>query len=152
METFFPDSCQRQFDEITRYFCFGCTSKEPKSVFTNSTNATIGKPATTKKYIVMCRSYIEALWGGDIEKPTKRFDNCGMTIQNVSGSYIVLPSTEFKTAAEFVNAVKPPLYGDYEIIVKSENDAPDCYGNLAVQRALLGSFSTVVIFILYLLH
>ena len=30
MVSFFPDSCQRSFDEIQKYFCFGCNNREPQ--------------------------------------------------------------------------------------------------------------------------
>ena len=29
MVAFLPDSCQRSFDEIQKYFCFGCNNREP---------------------------------------------------------------------------------------------------------------------------
>ena len=132
MEAFFPDSCQRSFDEITRYFCFGCTSKEPKAVRTITTNATSTKPATSRKAIIMCKSYIEELWGGVLTKPTTRFDNCGMTLPDGSGSKVILPSLQFQNVSQFLSAVKPPLYDDYEILVIDDKDYMDCYGNRAI--------------------
>ena len=105
MVAFFPGSCQRSYDEMNRYFCIGCNNKEPQIVKTvtlqvvvnSTTRATVNQ---TKKYIILCKDFAAALWGGDINHPTTRFDNCGMTSYwdpNAS-SDVILPSAAFKNA------------------------------------------------------
>ena len=134
MEVFFPDSCQRSFDEVIRYFCFGCTSREPRAVNrTQLFNATTGKPLNkTSKTILLCKTYAEDLWGGDITKPSTRFDNCGMTTYWLDPPYdsnVILPSLKFANISQFFAAVKPPLFEEYDISIVDENIYPDCYGN-----------------------
>ncbi len=136
MEAFFPESCQRSFEEMERYFCYGCTAKEPRSSnVTRLVNATTGKVTNaTKRTIELCKSYVEQLWGGDVNKPTTRFDKCGMTtfwLDSPNDANVLLPSINFNTAAEFFKTVKPPLFEDYEIVIVDENLRPDCYGNQA---------------------
>jgi hypothetical protein len=105
MEAFFPESCHRSYDEMNRYFCIGCNNKEPQIVkrvtlqvvVNSTTRATVNQ---TRKYVILCKDFATALWGGDINQPTTRFDNCGMTSYwdpNAS-SDVILPSTAFKNA------------------------------------------------------
>ena len=157
MGTLFPDSCQRSYDEINRYFCIGCNNKEPQIVKTvtlqvvvnSTTRATVNQ---TKKYIILCKDFAEGLWGGDINKPSTRFDNCGMTSYwdpNAS-SDVILPSTTFKTAQDFFNAVKPPFYNDYEVRIEDPKVMPDCMSEYAYSPFSI--MSTLVFFVLYLLY
>ena len=72
----------------------------------------------------LCEGFVEALWGGNVNKSTTRFDSCGMTSYWRSEAYssdVILPSLYFKNAAEFLSVVKPPLFEDYEIKIIPEN-------------------------------
>ena len=157
METLLPESCQRSFDELTRYFCIGCNNREPfivktinLQVVTNSiTKATINE---TRKYIILCKDFATSLWGGDISKPSKRFDNCGMTSYwKADGSGdVILPSTEFKNATHFFNSVKPPFYGDYEVRIEDEKTMPDCMQDYAFRPFSL--LTCLVLSFLYIFY
>ena len=83
-----------------------------------------------KKQIILCRSFVEDLWGGNISQPTTRFDNCGMTtywLDKPNDTDVILPSLKFKNAGEFLAQVKPPLYEDYEIQIVGDDDYLDCF-------------------------
>ena len=69
-----PDSCQTIYDELVSYFCYGCYSRESSFIGTSivpTLNTTSNKTYNvTKQYIYVCQSYLESLWGGDINKPS----------------------------------------------------------------------------------
>ncbi len=79
----------------------------------------------------LCEGFVEALWGGNVTKPSTKFDSCGMTSYWRPEPYngdVILPSLYFKNAAEFLAAVKPPLFEDYEIKVIPDTTSQDCFG------------------------
>ena len=129
-----PDSCQRSFDEIQKYFCFGCNNREPQQ--TGIKNETVKVNSTysvtvQKKYLYLCDGFVTSLWGGNVNKSSTRFDNCGMTTYwrpEPHNADVILPSLYFKNAAEFLTAVKPPLYEDYEIKIIPDGSSQDCFG------------------------
>ena len=65
-----PDSCQTIYDELVSYYCYGCYSKEQSfigiSIVPTLNTTTKQTVNVTNKYIYICKSYLEALWGGDI--------------------------------------------------------------------------------------
>ena len=127
MGAFFPESCQRSFDEIQRYFCFGCNNREPQQTLIKNETVRINNTfsvTVTKKYLYLCEGFVASLWGGNVNKSTTRFDSCGMTSywkSESQSSDVILPSLYFKNAAEFLSAVKPPLFEDYEIKIIPDN-------------------------------
>ena len=58
MANMLPSACQRKFNELELYFCYGCHYDEPSSTYRSN---------TTKK-ITLCQNYAERLWGGDLTK------------------------------------------------------------------------------------
>ena len=115
----------RRFSEIEFYFCYGCHYTEPLS--TNSTASTI----------TLCQSFVERLWGGDITKPTTKFDNCGFTV----GGNIVIPSQKWNSAAAFFVDVLPPLFSGFNIMIASDDkncfNIAQYHGVWALSAALL---------------
>lgn len=61
-----PTQCQREYDNLEDYFCFACHSSQGKYV--DSVNMTV----------TLCPSYAENVWGGDLDKPSTSYDNCGV--------------------------------------------------------------------------
>ncbi len=106
----------------------------------------------TKQYIYICKSYLESLWGGDITQPSTRFDNCGFTtywLNSPHDSDVVLPSVYFPNVTSFINAVKPPFYEDYQmVIVDDENSNDPCFQGLAQWglRTGLALLSIIILF------
>ncbi len=68
------------FTDIENYFCFGCNPAAENMV--NTTNMTIR----------MCRSYLESVWGGPLNKPTYAYDGCGFYTYWRSSPKAVIPS------------------------------------------------------------
>ena len=57
MALFFPDSCQRSFEEMERYFCLGCTSREPGSINRTITYDNNGNIINLEKAVLICASF-----------------------------------------------------------------------------------------------
>jgi hypothetical protein len=130
MSSFLSTSCERRFHELEFYFCYGCHFTEPTSTDT----------ATTK--IKLCKGFAERLWGGDLTKPTNKFDSCGFT---VAGN-VVIPSSFWANAQLFFNQVKPPLFSAHTIeIVEGETNCFN-YSNLKTVGTAL--FLTLLIAVL----
>ena len=69
------------------------------------------------KSITLCKTFVENLWEGDITKPTKKFDKCGLFSTWDGTGKVILPSLTFDNASHFFSAVKPPFFKDYDIII-----------------------------------
>lgn len=51
-----PTACQRKFNELELFFCYGCHYSEPSGTY-----------RTDKiKKITLCKDYAIRLWGGDL--------------------------------------------------------------------------------------
>ena len=85
MSSLLTSACEREYTELEHYFCYGCHYTEPE--ITDNTN----------KVIKMCESYVERLWGGAVDKPTSKFDECGMTVNGK----VIVPSQIYSGALEF---------------------------------------------------
>ncbi|CAI2379373.1 unnamed protein product [Moneuplotes crassus] len=109
IDSFLSSSCVRRFAEIEFYFCYGCHYTEPKS--TNSTANTI----------TLCKSFVERLWGSDINSPTEKFDHCGFKV----GSNIEIPSKKWASASAFFADVLPPLFSGFSIQIA--DDDKNCF-------------------------
>lgn len=62
----FPSPCLREYDTMENFFCFACEKTQGK--YTNKTT----------KVLRLCEDYAKYVWGGDLNKPTSEYDNCGM--------------------------------------------------------------------------
>ena len=64
--TFFSKSCAKVNPELEDFFCFGCNSLSE------------GYIDESPKQIRMCKSYLDRLWGSDIDYTSTKFDYCGV--------------------------------------------------------------------------
>ncbi len=56
MGNMLPTACQRKFNELELFFCYGCHYSEPSGTY-----------RTDKiKKITLCKDYAIRLWGGDL--------------------------------------------------------------------------------------
>ena len=93
----------------------------------------------TKKVARICKSFAKQIYGDDLEKPTKNFDQCGFIKESdpsfkFEGSKVVgvtpgektviIPSKTYANANEFFNDsdVKPLFLGDHQIIIVDESE------------------------------
>ena len=109
--------CQRQYDALENYFCYGCNPNEGAS--TDPVN----------KIITLCRSFVENIWGIDLMLPTTNFDNCGMTTfwRGESQQTTIIPSAEWANAYEFFWEAKPTFFGDYNVVIIDDALNPECF-------------------------
>ena len=102
------------------------------------------QPAVTdneKKEIRICKSYAQKIYGNeDLEKPTTKFDSCGLYISGSENNSewlsftdgennVVIPSKypPFSTADKFFNeeTFKPPFFKDHRMVIVE--DGSDCF-------------------------
>ncbi|CAG9322962.1 unnamed protein product [Blepharisma stoltei] len=110
----FPSQCQREYDNMEDYFCFGCHPSQGQYTFQDNMT------------ILLCSGYARSVWGDSLDKPTTSYDNCGMYTYWRSNPQTVIPSLEWKNAYEFFNEVKPTFFENYTIVIV-EGDF--CYNN-----------------------
>jgi hypothetical protein len=53
----------------------------------------------------VCKDYADRIFGSD---PT-RYDGCGLRLKDG----VIVPSTQFSDATEFLNGIKPPMLEDF---------------------------------------
>lgn len=115
-ESMFSAQCQREYDLLENYFCYGCNPSQAKS--TDEVN----------KIIYICKSFAKSVWGNDLFKPTTKYDNCGMnTYWRGDLSETIVPSAEWSNGYQFFWEVKPTYFSDYTIVVVDSSDYSDCY-------------------------
>ena len=114
----FSPSCVRKFPLFEILMCFGCHPNENKYI--------------EGKNIRICRSFAENLWGGDLNSPSRIFDQCGFKTDfleedaDIGNNDYIIPSKEFDNFTHFFQYIKIPFYNDYNIsIIEEENDL--CY-------------------------
>lgn len=116
------EQCQREYDNLENYFCYGCNPSQADSIDEES------------QTIVICKGFAESVWGGSLFKPSTNFDNCGMnTYWRGDDSSTVVPSAEWSNGYQFFWEVKPPYFENYTIVIRDSSDYSNCY-----------SFSTVI--------
>lgn len=113
--SFLSSQCQREYDYLEDYFCFGCNPAQGD--FTDEAN----------KVIRICESYAKRLWNEDLLMPTKTFDNCGITTFWRDEPVTIVPSSEWANAYQFFWEVKPPFFEDYSIYIVNSDSDEDCY-------------------------
>ena len=124
MGNFLSSSCERRFQELELYFCYGCHYSEPTSTIT--TNSTIK----------LCYDFAMRLWGADLAQSSTKFDHCGMSTFWRSTSSIVIPSKEWASGYAFFSEVKPPLFTDFTIEIRLATEG--CYND--ARESLLPQF------------
>jgi hypothetical protein len=121
-----PPNCQREFNELEDYFCYGCNPEQGEYI------------DEINKKLYLCKDYAERVWGDDLEDNSNAYDNCGLTTYwRGDNSTTVLPSDEWANGYDFFKECKPPFFGDYELIIVEDNK--DCFNAgllLAVFTAL----------------
>ena len=112
-------SCIRKYPFFEILMCFGCHPNEH-----NYINKTTNE-------IRICKSFAEEMWGGDLDKPSSVFDQCGFkvaidTLKDKYNKSYIIPSNEFDNFTHFLKYIPIPLYDDYNILIQEEtNDL--CY-------------------------
>mmetsp|Transcript_27502 Transcript_27502/g.49536 ORF Transcript_27502/g.49536 Transcript_27502/m.49536 type:complete len:190 (+) Transcript_27502:210-779(+) len=116
-EDFMSASCQREYNDMEDYFCFGCHPDQGQYV------------DIEKKEVYICESYAEEVWGDDMDSTSDEYDNCGMYSYWRNTSETIVQSLEWKNGAEFFAEVKPPYFQDYTIVIVGNGDDRDCFGS-----------------------
>ena len=120
-------TCIREFAELEYYMCLGCNNKQPDYIVEKD----------GKKHINVCESFANKLW---TDNP-RIYDSCGLNIKsannkaNVADGF-VLPSRYYNNATEFLNDVKPPFFGEFDVkIVPKSDTKTDCLDSSATRLA-----------------
>ena len=109
LEALISTNCVDNYDDIIQYFCFGCNQNQALSV---------NEAART---ITICSDFAARIWTGGNSDPLQlsikqdTYDDCGLKI----GDSIVIQSNAFKNATAFFNAVKPPFFENYTVIISN---------------------------------
>ena len=112
--------CQREYDYLEDYFCFGCNPSQDQ--YTDP----------IAKTIVICKSYAENVWGGNLLQPSSTFDNCGLTTYWRANPDTIIPSAEWNNAFQFFWEVKPPYFTDYTVIITDDENPCYSFGKVFV--------------------
>ncbi len=146
IESYIPEDCLRIFPELEDLLCFGCSANEGKYTVSDPTN-----PSNQK--IKVCKSFAKKIWKADLDKPSTRFDGCGLLADEEHGfsdyaddGYII-PSKKFGSFEEFINAVGIPYYNDYHIEVV-DGDKNTCFDNSKFLK--LNLIEYIILFVLIL--
>ena len=127
MESYIPGECLRIFPGLEDLLCYGCSANEGKY------------RDDTEKTIKICKTLAKKIWKAksdeDLNKPSTRFDLCGLLAEDNHFSEIaeedlnyIIPSKEFDNFTDFINTLKLPYYEDYEIEI-TDGDENDCFNN-----------------------
>jgi len=125
-------SCARSYPYLEAYFCLACSPSQPYAVDSSA----------GVKTIQICKSLVEKFWSSDITKRTENFDNCGMSVVwgGEDQGEVILPSTYFSTAQNFVDTIKPPFFEDYTIQIVDDALYPNCYASGSILKASILTF------------
>ena len=141
IESYIPEDCLRIFPELEDLLCFGCSEKEGKY-----------RDVANHK-IKVCKSFAKKIWKADLDKPSTRFDGCGLLADEEHGfsdhandGYII-PSKEFNKFEDFINAVGIPYYDEYTIEVV-DGDKNTCFDKSIFLK--LNLIEYIILFILIL--
>ena len=124
IESYIPEDCLRLFPELEDLLCFGCSADEFKY-----------RDDNTKK-IRICKSFAQRIWKTDLDKPSTRFDGCGLLAEGNENKFVgkdsddlgyIIPSKVFENFEDFINQMTIPYYDDYEIILV--DDGNNCFNN-----------------------
>lgn len=135
IESYIPEDCLRIFPELEDLLCFGCSANEAKYRSEDNDN----------KVIRVCKSFAKKIWkvdnDADLNKPSTRFDGCGLLAEENNFAELlesegdededinyIIPSKEFASFSEFINALKIPYYKDYTIEVV-DGDENSCFNS-----------------------
>ena len=141
------ESCLAQFPELADFYCAGCNPKQP--LFTTTKNDGAGG-----RKLRVCQTYADTIWTptGDAEVAEK-YDHCGVNVgrdddPQIPGRHTADPAWN-QTA--FLNMVRPPFFGDYEIEIVPDEDTRGCLsgaGQAAASALLLGAVAALSVFVL----
>ena len=118
--------CFRKFFFLEFFFCMACSPEQQDFV--------VGLNTSTPT-IKLCQSYADNIWKED-------YESCGLNMKVMNplitadlpaakweqqfetsvDSQIVLPKLVFENVTAFLNAIKPPFFGNYEIVVVDERE------------------------------
>ena len=143
IESYIPEDCLRLFPELEDLLCYGCHENEAK--FRSSTNE-----------IRICKSFAKKIWKAELDKPSTRFDGCGLLAKdnNFEGfdqdllGYII-PSKVFNDFEHFINALQIPYYDDSIFTIKVVEDGNNCFNNNNAIKMNKLIFLFIMIFILF---
>ncbi|GBG26803.1 Hypothetical Protein FCC1311_030252 [Hondaea fermentalgiana] len=114
-------SCLREYPLLEHFFCFGCHPEQPTFTLSN-----VAEPE-----IRVCQSLADALFELDLER-------CGISIgianslMNASNPapdweigfhepsderQVIIPKKVFKDSETFLNAIKPPYFENYKVVI-----------------------------------
>lgn len=143
-------SCMRKYNELEELMCLGCHPYESSYI------------ERTSKKLYICNSFAMKFWNAsdlaDLEKPTKKYDNCGFKITDylstfATRNHYIIPSETFTGFLDMINKIKIPFYEDYQIILIDEQakDAPYCFNySTFLQVSLYQFLLTLFFFFIFL--
>ena len=121
------------FPEFEQLMCVGCHFMQP----------TVMTTTDEVKEIRLCKAFAKKIYGAetneDLDKPTERFDTCGLYVPGAEadrkilsfddgdGNVVVIPSKypPLQTADQFFEMFKPTFFKDYTIRIVDDGD--DCF-------------------------
>jgi len=117
-ESLLSPTCIREFSQLEYYMCLGCNSDQPKYV-------------DDKKNVKICKTFADKLWTTD---PTI-YDTCGLNIPALNLGFI-LPSRYYQNVSHFLNALKPPYFDEYTMVVAADGETENCLDSSSVTMAV----------------
>ena len=105
--------------------------------------------------IRICKSFAQNIWKTDLDKPSTRFDGCGLLAEGEENQFeeidsdglgYIIPSKVFNSFEEFINQLKIPYYEDYEVVVV--NDGQNCFNHNNYIKDNIFIIFLLIIFIL----
>jgi hypothetical protein len=122
-------SCQREYDNLEDYFCFGCHPDSGDYVNIEA------------QEIYFCESYAEVVWGDSLDGTSSSYDDCGLYTYWRDTTETVMQSDSWANGYEFFAEVKPPYFSNYTIIIVGDDDDTSCFGSAGL--LVLGGLVTV---------
>eukprot|EP01119_Soliformovum_irregulare_P010033 TRINITY_DN2431_c0_g1_i1.p1 TRINITY_DN2431_c0_g1~~TRINITY_DN2431_c0_g1_i1.p1 ORF type:complete len:224 (-),score=23.03 TRINITY_DN2431_c0_g1_i1:29-700(-) len=106
-----PYSKREHAPELFDWYCAGCSPDQPRMMRNGTT-------------FLVCQNFSKAIWG-EGDQLGKKWDDCGLRIVNIfcgsnfseCGDDIFIPSKAWPDVSSFMNRVKPPGLGDFDILV-----------------------------------
>ena len=112
-ESLLSPTCIREYSQLEYYMCLGCNSDQPKYV-------------DAKKNIHVCKAFADKLWTTN----PRQYDSCGLNIGGALG--FILPSHYYTNATHFLNALKPPYFDGYKVVVDADGVTENCLDSSAM--------------------
>lgn len=114
-------SCLREYPLLEYFFCFGCHPDQPEYTYSEGSSPEIR----------VCESFANSLFEMDLERCgiSIGIENPLVTLENPAHVWevghhqasdtqqVIIPNKVFANATAFLNAIKPPYFENYDIVI-----------------------------------